>query len=443
MSEFCQKRWIDPIVSSFIEKDIGNDVDVFIGEVVLYFEGNKINLVLVDERQFLPISYIESLLVTNVCPFMNIAFIANDTTRTGGSILLVRLMTLLKTSGYDLSILIKSDNGPLAGELSSLASHSSIYREKNESVIGYTKRKAFRATGRGFGKVFDHAGVIFNNTFANGVLLQSIRSAYSIPIISYIHELQTIAKIHIDKPSFEETIRHTNLFAVPSRAVADFLTSECGVGASKIYPLDYYIPVTDVPSKNQENGRQLVIGGCGTADWRKGFDLFVQTAFFVRRNFPALDCRFVWKGGGENSTPIRHSKAEMLRARITDLVTFADPNESMKSFYGSLDVLLLTSREDPYPLVVLEAAAHSVPTICFENSGGAPEFIESDGGQVVRYVDVAQMAAAIQAYSNDRHMMQQHGSNAHKKLLMKHSDSKRIIAQVENIISAGTKTAGQ
>ena len=42
--------------------------------------------------------------------------------------------------------------------------------------------------------------------------------------------------------------------------------------------------------------------------------------------------------------------------------------------YAAMDVFALTSREDPFPLVMLEAGGHGLPTVCFAGAGGAEEF---------------------------------------------------------------------
>jgi len=39
----------------------------------------------------------------------------------------------------------------------------------------------------------------------------------------------------------------------------------------------------------------------------------------------------------------------------------------------------LTSREDPYPTVAIEALAAGLPVVAFENSGGIPELLVETG----------------------------------------------------------------
>ena len=58
------------------------------------------------------------------------------------------------------------------------------------------------------------------------------------------------------------------------------------------------------------------------------------------------------------------------------------------------DLLALTSREDPCPLVNMEAMESGLPVVAFDGAGGAPEVL-GDAGVCVPYLDVAAMAAAV------------------------------------------------
>ena len=62
---------------------------------------------------------------------------------------------------------------------------------------------------------------------------------------------------------------------------------------------------------------------------------------------------------------------------------------------AAADIFVLTSRDDPFPLVVMEAMAASRPIVAFA-VGGVPEQL-GDAGLLVRPEDVAGMAAAVVA----------------------------------------------
>ena len=79
------------------------------------------------------------------------------------------------------------------------------------------------------------------------------------------------------------------------------------------------------------------------------------------------------------------------------------------------DLLALTSREDPYPLVVIEAALIGIPAVCFNRSGGMVEFIGEDAGTVVPEGSVEQFAEAIIELKTNPKLLQDKARNAREK----------------------------
>jgi glycosyltransferase involved in cell wall biosynthesis len=82
-----------------------------------------------------------------------------------------------------------------------------------------------------------------------------------------------------------------------------------------------------------------------------------------------------------------------------------------------LDVFMLSSREDTYPLVVVEAASLGVPTIYFDQSGGIYDFIDAQSGIRVDYLDVQAMANAIEQLKNDPVLLKQFALNVKVRFL--------------------------
>ena len=64
---------------------------------------------------------------------------------------------------------------------------------------------------------------------------------------------------------------------------------------------------------------------------------------------------------------------------------------------------LLTSREDAFPSVALEAMSAGVPTVAFEGAGGIPELLRAhDAGEAVALGDAAAMARSVLALARSR-----------------------------------------
>jgi glycosyltransferase involved in cell wall biosynthesis len=222
------------------------------------------------------------------------------------------------------------------------------------------------------------------------------------PLIHHVHELSSVAEFYSAAATLRTLVPHTTAYIVPSRAVEAYLVCDFGVPSSRIHIIPEF-PITQPLPREARNvaratlRRELgipenvrVIGMCGLPQWRKGSDLFVQLARELAHRTP--DCYCVWFGGDiQNWATALYDIAKLgLGERCRFLPASRDPAQ----FYATCDVFALTSREDPFPVVMLEAAAAGLPVICFANSGGAPEFVRDDAGVVVPYADVSAMAEA-------------------------------------------------
>ena len=144
-------------------------------------------------------------------------------------------------------------------------------------------------------------------------------------------------------------------------------------------------------------GAALVVG-MGHADLRKGFDLFLG-AWRILSSRPAASrsapVHLVWVGS-ISPTVANDLGAEIAAAQASGTFHLAPFQPNAADWFATADVLLLTSREDPFPSVVLEAMAAGVPTVAFEEAGGVPDLLrEAESGIAVPFVDVQAAARAV------------------------------------------------
>jgi len=139
----------------------------------------------------------------------------------------------------------------------------------------------------------------------------------------------------------------------------------------------------------------FVVGGCGTMDWRKGVDLFIQVANRTVRYMDNRDIYFCWIGGCLSRRTCIEYHYEVEQLSLRGHLFFLGEVADTAPYMAELDLFLLTSREDPFPLVMLEAARQGVPIVCFEGGGGGTEFVDDMVGAKVPMLDVTEMARVV------------------------------------------------
>ena len=121
------------------------------------------------------------------------------------------------------------------------------------------------------------------------------------------------------------------------------------------------------PPDRPYSADELVVGCCGTVERRKVADLWVEVAREVRKAIPDQQVRFVWIG--EIAQPIKAHDAG---------VEFLGPTPNPYPHMRRFDIATLPSRNDPFPLVVLEAMLLGTPVVAF-GVGGVAEQIGDAG----------------------------------------------------------------
>lgn len=134
--------------------------------------------------------------------------------------------------------------------------------------------------------------------------------------------------------------------------------------------------------------------GIGRLDYIKGFDLLIQALALLRdHNF-----HLTILGGGDEERPLQGLAKNL---GVEDQVTFAGFQPNPYAYMQQADLLVLTSRYEGFPNVVIEANACGLPVVAFNCPGGVHEIIsENLNGWLVENGDVEQLAESIRRYAS-------------------------------------------
>lgn len=379
---------------------------------------------------------------------MKLLVISHDSSRTGAPILLIHFLKSFKRRNPNTDIdVIVGLTGPLVKEFESvgnvlvLKTRRDLPKNLFERGVSFIKRKVLRysptlnvnnKTLKQFTrKKYD---LIFSNTITNGSILNKLQPA-NCPVVTYVHELENSIKTFTTPKALAYTLQYSNHFLVPSNAVKENLKTTYKITGSKLSNLPYYIPNEKI-SKGKINRIKIkvncensfLIGSIGTSDWRKGIDLFIVVALFIKRNRPELPVKFLWVGVIKDDVSFPRILHDIEKAGLKENIVLVESVENAIEYLAAMDVFLLTSREDPYPLVVLEAAMLAKPIVCFSNSGGAPEFLSEGNGIIVPYLDLATMAEEICRVLDNPEFAKELSNKIKKSYLELHSEENAVVA---------------
>ena len=364
----------------------------------------------------------------------NILFVSHDANRAGAQILLLRFLKLLKNHpDFKFSILLK-EGGIIEKEFEEIAttyywtekfteSHRSFFKKVANKIVKENSYETDLVKRLGQ-QNFD---LIVSNTVTNGDLLEKL-SVLNVPILTYVHELEMGIQQYTSPALFQNTLKLTDSYIACAESVKENLIKNHNIDATTIKILPSLLPDAALSFESSTSNtislkdkynipeNAFLVGGMGTVDLRKGVDIFLQVANQLK---DIRDIYFLWVGGQNTEIDYKIFQIDKDRLDLKNVIFQTSINNPL-DFMDAFDVFFVSSREDPYPLVVLEAAVLAKPIICFDKAGGAKDFVENDCGFVIDYLEVNKVVEKIIELRENPTLRKEFGDSARKKALERH-----------------------
>jgi glycosyltransferase involved in cell wall biosynthesis len=317
-----------------------------------------------------------------------VLFIGHEATRSGAPMILLRFLQWLREndSRFEADLLLLRGGGDLEEEYRKVVNLYVLPQSEKPHIfrrgVNFLKKKLKLAPKLPNLLPFTrHYDAVLGNTVISLEYLKLFREK-GFPTVCWLHELDYAIGLY-SKKKFIELANYVDRFLVVSRAVEDMLKR---YGIKRKTHLVYGFASVDLPPvteaeiqavKNEigiSRKNAFIIGASGTIEWRKGADVFLQIAHRLASEYE--DFYFVWVGGRSPYSSAEYDRIQydFERLDLKGKVIFTGIQADPYKFFAAMDLFALTSREDPFPLVCLEAAGSGKPTICFDRAGGMPEF---------------------------------------------------------------------
>jgi len=228
--------------------------------------------------------------------------------------------------------------------------------------------------------------------------------------------------------------------------VKNYLTSFRGIPFSKVSVVRAGIdtsafgkssPSGDLrPNKGAEY--YMTVGTVGRITSIKGTDLFLQlAASLVQKTEIPLKFLIVASTADREYYRIFQTLVDELRLR--NHIILVEDVEDVVPYYSLMDIFVSTAREDPFPLVILEAMASHLPVVAF-SVGGIPEAVTAESALLVDDLNVASMVAGILRLIKDPDQRKAMGK-AGRRHVEREFDISKNIEKIQNIINSALTVA--
>lgn len=324
-----------------------------------------------------------------------IVVVSHDAHPHGAQYLALHMARTFGELGFDTDMIVLGE-GPLLPRFAEVATVHRIDLNSQSEVEVVRRLERLRENG---------AEVAIANTTVSGLLVPLLKHA-GFRTVSLVHELPGILNSYELMNHARAIAGHADKVVFAARQVQDGFERFVGkpVEQAVIRPQGLYQRTPFRRSDHVDTARRTVreklnfapdasiVLGVGYGDHRKGFDLFIDACIALF----ASDRRAcaVWVGNVERQ--LMDTQMKRIRAAgLANRFAFTGLVEKPQEYYAAADVYALTSREDPFPSVVLEALDVEVPVVAFDGAGGFTDLLIRGCGQLVPPFDTDAMAAGI------------------------------------------------
>ncbi len=242
------------------------------------------------------------------------------------------------------------------------------------------------------------------NTTVTGIFVKTLKEQ-GFQVVSLIHELTRVIEDNNLQPQVQAIADHADAIVFPAQQVKEGFESyvKKPLSTAIIRPQGLYkknslssLPAAETKKRLREKlglkQEAKIVLAIAFGDHRKGIDLFVEAGLLVAQKKENI--YFVWVGQLDSAME-QEIQEKLSVSDFSDYFIFPGMDFQTNLYYAGADLYALTSREDPFPSVVLEALDAATPVIAFVGTGGCGELLSRDTGSLIPAFDTHAYAEEI------------------------------------------------
>jgi glycosyltransferase involved in cell wall biosynthesis len=164
--------------------------------------------------------------------------------------------------------------------------------------------------------------------------------------------------------------------------------------------------------------------------WQKGFEYLIQAIPDIVRDVP--EAKFLFVGDGLLRERLEALSEEL---RVRDNLIFTGFRSDIKEILSAIDILVIPSLLEGFPMITLEAMAMAKPIIATNIDGITEQITDGVNGILVPPKDPSALARAVIRVLNDKELARTMGLSAREKVEQEFSVEKMVAESEEVYLS--------
>ena len=232
------------------------------------------------------------------------------------------------------------------------------------------------------------------------------------------------------------TERYVERFIVVSDSLKQTLVKGRGIPAHQVVriyngiELSQYHPNVEYGNLRSEWGipQEIpLIGAIGRMVWQKGFEYLIECVPEIVRAYPNAKILIVGDGPLKDKLKVKSEKL-----KVADKIIFAGFRSDIKEILSAIDVLVIPSLLEGFPMITLEVMAMAKPIVATNIDGITEQITDGVDGILVPPKNPSVLAKAVIRVLNDKETARTMGLSARKKVEQEFSVEK-MVAETEKV----------
>lgn len=339
-------------------------------------------------------------------PQRRVLFVSHEATRTGAPKIILNILKHFAGSCDIQCETVLQSGGDLSSEFEKYSTVDCLSLPKADSA------ELKKRIGKIISREKNNAPVLaICNSMESRYIAKEL-AEFGIPVMMLVHELPS----SYSEEDYQGVYEAAQKVVFPVNAVQEAANEKTPIPLSKSIVLSQglldptfgtgitrELAYSQIRKELHLPENSFVVLGCGSLDLRKGIDHYASIARrVIQNNHSETPIHFVWVGEGARWThsPYHYVQLDLDKTSARDHVHFIGERDNVEPYFVGADAFMMSSRVDPFPCVIHEAMASSLPIITFADSGGASEAIDNGAGFIVPYANYEQAANVISLLAN-------------------------------------------